>query len=242
MEGKRKTAYLVGAFLAGVVFHWLWGFSQTGISKKNLPLREPVDYPLISPLLLCSAEDTSENLNRNLLAITKEAAQDNESRTGVEEIAVYVRNLTSGQWAGYNENSVYTPASLNKLPTMIAFYRYANSHPDYLSTPYHIVLTEDYNQGEHFNTSTKIPPDTTIEDLIRRMIIHSDNNATFLLYGSERLDQDNFDKVYTDIGLSAPPRDERLIKFISPKTYAFFFRLLYNATYIGQQASEHALE
>lgn len=79
----------------------------------------------------------------------------------------------------------------------------------------------------------------TVDDLLYRAIVHSDNNAYFLLYGS--IDQTVLHKVYTDLGLEVPKVRNRE-DYMSVIEYASFFRILYNASYLNKEFSEKALQ
>ena len=76
--------------------------------------------------------------------------------------------------------------------------------------------------------------------LINYMIIYSDNNAVALLYNSLALN--DFNKFFSDFGIFLPDVSGTPQDFISPKTYALFFRVLYGSTYLSRYDSEKALE
>lgn len=70
------------------------------------------------------------------------------------------------------------------------------------------------------------------------MIVHSDNNAMQLLW--QDLDQNILSEIFTDLGLGAPVQNATA-STMSVKTYSYFFRLLYNASYLNREMSEKAL-
>ncbi len=51
-------------------------------------------------------------------------------------------------------------------------------------------------------------------------------------------------EVYSDLGMPQPPQsnDAAMIDFLSVKTYAHIFRVLYSATYLTRELSEKALQ
>jgi beta-lactamase class A len=72
------------------------------------------------------------------------------------------------------------------------------------------------------------------------MIENSDNNATRLL--NTNIDPQALAAVYTDLGLTLPATGGTAVPVISAKQYSYFFRILYNATYLTPEYSEKALE
>jgi beta-lactamase class A len=71
------------------------------------------------------------------------------------------------------------------------------------------------------------------------MIGQSDNNAAELLY--DNLDTDFLNQVFSDVGLDFPP-NKADVSFMTVKDYSYFFRLLYNSTYLIRPYSEEALK
>jgi beta-lactamase class A len=139
-----------------------------------------------------------------------------------------------------NENERFDPASLLKVPLMIAYYQISEKTPGIL---YQKISFngDDQNTDEYFRSNNNIVSGNsyTVEALIRSMIINSDNTAAVLL--SNYVDKDSLYTVYTDLGLPTPPADPS-VQYISAKSYAYFFRILYNATYLNRADSQKALE
>jgi len=79
----------------------------------------------------------------------------------------------------------------------------------------------------------------TVRELLHYMIAYSDNNATSLLFANMDLNQ--FKKVFTDVGLTAP--DLKAPNYpMSAREFTYFMRLLYNASYLSNKNSEFATE
>ena len=79
----------------------------------------------------------------------------------------------------------------------------------------------------------------TIDELIRAMIVYSDNNATRLLH--DNINPALLLRVYNDLGVSISDA-ESTDDFMTAGQYTYFFRVLYNATYLNRALSEKALE
>ncbi len=154
-------------------------------------------------------------------------------------MAVYFRDLNNGPWFGINETERFYPASLLKVPLAMSYYFFAQTNPD--------ILTQEIAfKGPRGTTIAYFPPTKhieegntyTIEELILLMLEQSDNDAAVILdqfAGRERTGE-----VYRDLGVD--PGTVDAIYSIDVRTYASFFRILYNATYIGRIFSERMLE
>lgn len=203
-------------------------------------LRVPqTKYSHINPLLLCNTEnaegvDENESLEQEMRSFIN----DRISKGLADDISVYVINYNTGQWSGVNENDAYDPASMLKVPTMMAYYYQAQHDPAVLTQK--LALKDDAaaNSNEYFKGKSLPSGEYTIDALIRSMIVESDNGAATTLV--THLNTDAQLKVYEDLGLPTPfPRS--VINFLSAKRYAFFFRVLYDATYLDRDYSEKAL-
>jgi beta-lactamase class A len=158
------------------------------------------------------------------------------------DIGVYYRDLNNGPWIGVNEDRAFIPASILKIPVMMAHLKKAEKKPEHLKTK--IVVPEDLPSTNP--TMTYGPKDSlqrgkeyTIEELINRMIIYSDNDAVQLLVVNT--DPGEQKDLYDKLGLVYPdPKDTK--PFMSTKDISRFFRVLYNATYLNEAMSEKALQ
>jgi beta-lactamase class A len=178
--------------------------------------------------------------------ITK-LANDLKSRGDVNEISVYYRSLKDGPWFGINENINYFPASLLKVPIMVAIYKDSETNPKILDKK--ITYDEgyaktlgDFNKLEYFKPTQEIEVGKTytVEELIKRMIIYSDNNAKNLLV-LNITDPKTYFKAYTDLGLVSPQDYNSNQDTLNVHEYATFYRILYNASYLNKELSNKAL-
>ncbi|MEN9613909.1 MAG: hypothetical protein RLZZ347_216 [Candidatus Parcubacteria bacterium] len=227
--------------------HWLLAhYSETTTSsdthsfnEADSTLRLRGKYNLINPLLVCGNTDSKDfdeynDLKLKIQKVINAKITDGSAKT----VSVYFRS--NGKWLGINENEKYSPASLNKVPIMMAYYKKAEENPGILSQELIYDGSFDQNKQETFRSEYDITPGAyTIENLIKAMIVNSDNNALILLYNN--IDHNSLKEVYTDLGLSVTS-DSGLIDSISAKEYSYFFRLLYNATYLNDTYSERAME
>ncbi len=197
-------------------------------------------YPLISPLLMCSFDQKDFNEDKNLETIVNDFISAHIRSKAASNISVYLIDYKTGRWTGVNENERYDPASMLKVPLMIAYYKEAEKNPSILKQQV-AFNGDDQNSDEYFKASNVIQSGHfyTVEQLIESMIVHSDNTAAVLL--DKNIEKSAQHEVYTDLGLPVPqnaPNEQ----FLSVKTYAYFFRILYNATYLNEEYSQRALD
>ena len=120
----------------------------------------------------------------------KEIVDNKIQQTRAKKISVYFRDLDTGRWAGVNENDLYAPASMYKVPIMIAYYKLAEIHPEILQQKILYDGAFDYNQQEAIKPEETIQAgeEYIVDDLVKFMIVDSDNNAATIL--DQHLDQD----------------------------------------------------
>lgn len=203
-------------------------------------LREPSKYKMISPLLACGGfENKKFGEYASFESKIESTISAEESAGHASFISVYFRDFR-GNWVGINENEKYDPGSLLKVPILIAYFKLAETEPSLLSKELSYDGSFDLNKGETFRSPYDIVPGVyKVSDLLKAMIVNSDNNATAVLFND--INHNSLSEVFTDLGLSIPADDSPAADFISAKTYAEFFRVLYNATYLSPDLSEKAL-
>ncbi len=203
------------------------------------------NYLFTSPLLDCEINEEGM-LQVGIVPFGSkiEAVVDSLVSQGrANSIAVYYRDLSNGPWFGVQEEKAYLPASLLKVPVMIAYLKASEKDPAILSTQ----ITFEKEAVAPDGGIQMIPPSKTLElgkqytalELIEYSIIYSDNQAVQLLY--ENIDGEHIFDVYRRIGIDTMSI-ERPGAVLSPRDYAAFFRVLHNASYLSRENSERALE
>lgn len=200
-------------------------------------------YRFINPLLECDAvRDVVRN--RELRPFREKIERYLAGRKGpegAERVAIYFRELNDGLWFSIGDQERFTPASMRKVPMMIAVLKQAERDPALLSRRIAAHLKQDHNAYQTIKPSRALEPGRayTVAELIDRMIAYSDNNAFMLLSGI--VDQRELLRVYEQLSLPNPslPSDD---PSLAVQTYASFFRILYNATYLHRDFSDLALE
>jgi beta-lactamase class A len=168
-----------------------------------------------------------------------EQATDDRRITGA---SVFFRDLQNGPWFTVNDELRFSPASLLKIPVMIAYFKMAETDPGILQKT--LTHTTAFDWLPTHNTpdeqsEIKVGETYTIESLIEHMIINSDNSATVLLRNN--LDPVLEERIYHDLDITPPDLIDTKRPFIGTRNYASFFRILYNSTYLSREYSEKAL-
>lgn len=166
--------------------------------------------------------------------------QEQKDKGLVRKVSVYFRSLSDGIWFGIDERDNFCPASLMKVPIMIAYLKAAEKDPGVLSKKLkYDVIPDSLSQNIKPDMDIKKGDYASIDVLINRMIAYSDNNALGILVSN--IDKNILDQTLEDLGLvykEVSPKDD----FVSLKSYVSVFRVLYNASYLNKEMSEKALK
>lgn len=152
----------------------------------------------------------------------------------------YFRDLDNGPLMGQGENTPFKAASLLKVPVMFAVLKAAEKNPAFLDQKIAALPYPD-SREQYFKPLKPVSPGRlyTVRELLGTMIGGSDNAAAFTLTRTLRNEQ--YLEVFSELGLSIPNvRD--LDDPVTVREYASFFRILYNASYLGRDQSQLALE
>lgn len=234
-------------FIAGIIIG-KYAFPQKTVGQKEPMVSDRFNevraggYQFISPLLECEpGQDSSKLTGLNPLQQEISSLIENEKKSGlITEAAVYFRDLNNGPWFGVNEHKPFSPASLLKLPVMMAYYKKSEKNPELLQKKVKYEAKDQLLQ-QNFTPTNSIEKgkEYSIDELIERMMIYSDNGALTVL--EDNIEPTLIDKITLDLGVEtatkATPED-----FMSVKGYSGLFRILYNASYLEKNLSEKALE
>jgi beta-lactamase class A len=254
-DKKTKLNYwvcriLVGALLVGVGFllhaliiqdkNMLQTASATTPYDDGEEVRsnETKKFDLINPLLECGELENVtnkkvEDMKQNISFFIDKSLSTQQ----VSHISVYFRDLNNGPWFGFGEKETFIPGSLLKVPLLIALYKEASADPSFLEKKI-LFESADTVATPHFKPKASAIPGNvySVSELITLMIRDSDNNATLLL--NQLLGSEKTQFTYSDLGIK-PPTNQNYS--VTVRTYASFFRILYNATYLNREYSDKAL-
>ncbi len=162
----------------------------------------------------------------------------------VNLVAVYYRDLSAGPTFGIESQEKFAPASLLKVPLLLTYLSLAETDSNLLKKQIAFKGTTDLlTQSSSGSSVLKSNKAYTIDSLLSKMIIDSDNLSYVLLVNSLK---ELYPKQYPltdtmlDLGLVNPrnPSEDT----ITVKAYASIFRHLYNSSYLSPEMSEKALQ
>jgi beta-lactamase class A len=236
---------LIIGFCGGFLFAKNLGKQPAGNTElqadSSTEIREISEggYRFTNPLLDCGDLNAANDLEitrlkNEVLSIINSQVSEKK----INSAAVYFRDLNNGPWFGLNEKEKFFAASLLKVPLAIAYFKAAESDPG-------ILEKEIVYEGGGYDAVQYFPPEKKLEtgkryavqDLLENMIIYSDNAALSIL--NQMITEKKFEETYLRLGIEKPLDSEYAI---SVKTYASFFRVLFNSTYLNREYSEKALE
>lgn len=237
MEKIAATVRGIGIFLAGVFLTFGYYFLQAngGETCKN-------DFPLTNQSLDCGEYAESRDLMNELTKKLEQKVAAYTEAGKADRISVWVRNLETRQWAAVNQFETFVPASLLKVPLMVAFYKLAELQPNVLDTMLTYTPTENtLRLDEEFAPDHTLVPGNlySVNTLIEHMILESDNDAALFLLSY--IDGDLVTNVLIELGLKLPSAVSANNDFVTTKNYANVFRILYNASYLDRKYSQKAL-
>lgn len=248
---KYIFPFLIGFFVAVVIFAIFYciGFTPRNILSTVSPdLENRLDsgkYKFVNPLLERAYGNEEESLKwfpaeRKLKTTLEDIIYEDSDMN----VAVFFLNLKNSGWFSINAADTFIPASLLKLPMLISYYKLNEDEVGLLDQKI-TYQGADYNNlrkvGNLGNGTIKPGATYTVKELMKEMIVNSDNNALQLLY---KYRQDSLTSVFSDMKISLPKTDTEISEkdFVTVRDIGRFLLVLYNASYLSAKDSEEALK
>lgn len=210
--------------------------SQTAKSETNTV------NGLVNPMLPCIEQ---MKLNMKELKTFRPALDAYLAKVQAQHpeihISYYFRDLNNGLWIGVEEKELFSPASLMKIPVMIAVLKKSETEPAFMDNKiqYDTTLLDKIDEDEGNGFKKNHAEWYSIDQLISQMITYSDNKATLMLM--QAVGMDEVIKVSNELNLDVRNDLNINSNFMKVKSYAAIFRILYNGTYLSRENSEKAL-
>jgi len=229
------SSFLCGALISSVYF------SQNDTAVFTEVRKKDPGYDFIYPLLDSNTNILLPKSTQKNHTEIRDLIENQKNTDLITDVSVYYRDLRNGPSFTIHGNTTYTPASLLKVPTLISYLALAQTNTTLLDEQ--LIYKEEINAPPFFreNASDFIRSGNTysVEELLRNMIIYSDNYATILLQKNIPSRQD---VVYDDFNLPLPPLINVYNPFLTVTQFAAFFRILFNGTYLTHEFSNFALQ
>ena len=236
------SIFAIGAICGFFAYSFFSGRQPAPVVENaSKQVRQMGSYKYINPLLECEVAEGSidarkENFHYDLEKLVTEMKEEQS----LTDVAVYFRDLNNGPAFGINQEQGFFPASLLKVPLMIAYFHWAEQNPSVLKRSVSFDVPKDFGITPTIlpRESLEVGAEYTIEELIERMIRFSDNQALYLL--SIRLPEQELRSLFSISGASNKILSDAGAK-LTVKEYAGFFRILFNSSYLSRENSEKAL-
>jgi len=147
-------------------------------------------------------------------------------------VSVYFEYLPTGANISVNKDAEFYPASLLKTPVAIAVAKKIDKG-EWKWDNKLVLMAND--KDDKFGTLYKEPTGSvfTIEELVKRSLVDSDNTAHFILLRNLELSEIN--DVYKHMGLDGFLDTDGSL---SAKRYSVILRSLYNSSYLKEESSQ----
>jgi beta-lactamase class A len=238
---------LILFFILGIMVDRIYTATvNSNVDNPRITVRQSdmksTSFHFIDPLLACDVSEKKEATEFIALKIKVQNLIEEKINNNKANVVSIYFDTRDGNWLNINPSEKYSPASLMKVPTAIAYFKEAEDNAAILQNKMLYDGSFDLNKLEYFKPEKVIEPHNSyvVEDLLFRMLGYSDNNAYYILVNS--IDGNILNEVYSDLGIVWPKKvDEAQNDFITVKQYANFFKVLYNASYLDRDMSEKAL-
>jgi len=241
---KQNNYLYIGSVCLNIilVFFLVYHLFYAGEIYKSIKFSREVNtnYKFINPILDCEDNNTDSS---HIIMYSKINNFTDEllKKYNLKSASIYYRDLNNGPWYGYNEKTYFSPASLVKLPVMIALLRYSEDNNSILNKMVKISQSDidaALPQNIKSDNILEAGKEYSMKELMNYMIKDSDNVA-FNVIKNNFPSQKYINDTFKQIGVDTQNDGAELI--IRTKDYAGFFRVLYNASYLSKSNSELAL-
>ena len=197
------------------------------------------NYKFISPILYVENECESPNLSPLKNTLQKIIDQNVANKT-IHNASIFLIKFNTNEALLINKNEKYAPGSLLKISILIAMLKMSEKDNNLLDKKITFTQTSKNNKVPTIvSNSIKIGQSYTIKELLKYMIVYSDNNAASLI--AKNIDGTILKLLFSDIGLSTPDLNSNDL-FLSVNELSFFMRVIYSGNYLTKANSEFALE
>lgn len=237
---SRFHVYVVVFFLGALCF-----FVGQGMWRVVTSCHE--NYDLLNKNSLCNASiilnsDRSEWQYQPLRDALMQKIAFLQANGKVIHMSIFFRDLKNGPRFGIQEYDDFHTASLLKVPVMLAILQAADGDSSLLDTQ--LLSPATLPPISNVDTSDDaLKPGTsyTIRELLRRMIVYSDNDAANMLIEKINADpQPVNSNTFLDLGMINMMSGK--MDKLSMLTYSNLFTVLYNTAYLSDELSQFALE
>jgi len=202
------------------------------------------DSSLIQPILYVEIE--SKQLLSPLKSKINDYLDSKKQAGAYTSASVYLKDIQAGVYININPDSLYDPASLMKVPLLMIYLKQAETNPQLLKKSF--VFTQQAQNSTVAlikDKSLVVGKSYTVQELLYHMIVYSDNESFWILY--DHFGEDIFKELDKKLTIPAnydiihySKTDKHFIANVN--SMAYYFMVLYNASYLTKTASKYALD
>ncbi len=235
-----KNKYiLIIAVLASVLLGYFLRGSDLFSSVVNNSCTSKLVF--LKPSIDCdSIDEKSEKLS--VLQQKAEVMISGYVKTNkVKRVSMFVRDLNTSRFAGVNDTDSYYMASLLKTPLLIGGYKLAEVEPKILDQEivYSGVPNLYGEQVVEVSDKMVVGQSYKIKDLLYRSVVYSDNTAAQMLF--DYYPEEYMDRILQSLGIQITKPTGEVENYVTARSYANIFRILYNASFLNKEYSNEAL-
>src|SRR4030042_4888148 len=235
MNKKIMSVLILSLVLNAYLVFRLHGNQNNDPSKENSP-----DHKLINPLQK-EAIDSNIQADSAILHYSGLKEQLEKEIGGLENeknIGLFLQDSQTGAWLGINEKEGFNPASLLKMPIMMAILKKVDRGEINLNDKIKLAEEDlDQNSGQLYQKGAGW--EISVWDLLKEMILASDNTAKNAL--KRQLSETELNAVFAHVGIPNPYLDSNG-QMVTPRGYSRMFKSLYFSTFLPDSLSEKALD
>lgn len=197
---------------------------------------------LLKPNIDCQSLDDAAQKLSTLQQKIEVMIQGFVKTKKVKRASVFVRDLNTSRFVGVNDNDTYYMASLLKTPLLVGGYKLAEVEPKILEQEVVYNGIPNLYAEQVVKVAEPMIPEQSykIKDLLYRSIVYSDNTAAQILF--DYYPEEYMDRILQALGIQITRPSGEPENFVTARTYANVFRILYNASFLTKEYSNEALE
>lgn len=234
----KKISIVLNIFLMVVITIFI--YKNSNLVDNDLIIHDNNNsFKLTNPILDCEL-DNKENavvFSSDLV----EEVDDVKKENSLSHISLYFRDLNNGPWVGVHEKEIFSPASLLKVPILIALLSESERDVNILSRKIKIKqsdVPQGFTQNFSPENTLEVGKEYELSRIMENMIVESDNIAVSPIINIIGLK--SLGDVFKTVGVPYDGENKEIL--VRVKDYAGFFRVLYNASYLNRETSEKALD
>lgn len=195
-------------------------------------------YRFIKPIIIGDPKNETPSFNRLKTKLTN-YIEDLKRAHKLISASVYLRYYGHGSWMNINPDETYSPGSMFKVVNLLLYLKWGEQNPGLLdkkmvyNTPSYPVPAQTYNSRQ-----IEVGKEYSIRELLKYMIVYSDNKATTWLVAN--MGSDLYIKMINELNIPMQQTNAGL-PTMTASQYSKIIKLLYNSSYLSNENSEFAL-